>query len=1163
MPPQGMEGQMMPPNPQEQMAPPQGPPQGGEGAPPTQLPPELQQILMSLPENVKKYILSLPVEQQIVELQKVAQGQMQATQNSPNQMMQQQMNEPPQGQMPMGKYGGRFQTGGYKGIADAYKSTVDNTTMKRYEYPGAWANKFSKKKSTFPNRLGIKPSIADLDDPLVKLYQGNIKPIKNHIIKPSLKQPVGNGKFEIGGGLGDYSQRLNNSINSFKSKGFVTNASEIPNWKKTQTFYNKLNTNQQSNPNVAPQTLVVQPTNNPTVQPTNTTSVPKIGDAVKMDGITRTIIKYGNDLGYTDDNKVFHKLNIAATTPVTAGKNVVGNIGFNDVSTAQSNAAQGNVPLSPSNTSNTRYAIPTTANPNTVAANPNTSQSNGVTPRPKVAAKPSTNTGNTYSGSNNMNTAPTSQSNKPSNTYDRQYTPSDTYLNEQIAKSKIQKQSVDPQSANPNLPQNAPKVIVSQNTRDKSSKHYENRINSALQSLQNADKTASNYERMLQAGQLPDRNIAQKKLKEFQRQKQIAYDNYNKLLQDYETMQQYEVKQYGGKLYKSGGYIDDREVEPIRKDYIQYGKNAGKARYKVDKLDNQLDNINKRQERREDRGREGKFLYRVGQRRFNKKDTKKNAWENRMDTNAYNREIAAQDMQKGSGFVVAPLQPRSVQYNSPTTTPQALIPSKYSNNSSVVVPNSAQTNTVAPRVTTSPNSGSGLARGGTQAVADYQKMLNEKHGTNLKIDGAWGPKTQAAYENFIKGSGKSSGNNSGGGSGNSVTAPVTSQPAGPQNQQPATGPREQSYLEKEAREAAGGVGKVLSKVASYVDPGSWASWGLEKAGVSKKWADRIGTGVSIGSMFIPGLGIASGFSKAGKVIGGASQLASKFSKAERAMASAAKASDKLISAGKVVTPTVAARLTTATKNLKDTKDLISKGVTHGSYLGDKASKTYAGAKNLAKQGIGVGVPLNSLGAAGVAASENRDRDALGNLALSAVGGLRGASIVKGVNKSKVARREMADYAKIKGVEHKLDKASGLYVPVNVNTIAGNQSYKLLESMGAGNKIASRSPILRELSPGNFADDMGNIYNSAGKLIGKAGTGIKNAGKGVARRFRRTPPTTTPPTLTTPPALTTRRPTITPPPGGGGGGRRWAAPKYGGQIYKSGGKMKYNTCKYGC
>jgi len=40
-----------------------------------------------------------------------------------------------------------------------------------------------------------------------------------------------------------------------------------------------------------------------------------------------------------------------------------------------------------------------------------------------------------------------------------------------------------------------------------------------------------------------------------------------------------------------------------------------------------------------------------------------------------------------------------------------------------------------------------LAPGGTQSVADYQRFLNSR-GANIKVDGAWGPLTQKAYETF-------------------------------------------------------------------------------------------------------------------------------------------------------------------------------------------------------------------------------------------------------------------------------------------------------------------------------------------------------------------------------------------------------------------------------
>jgi hypothetical protein len=36
-------------------------------------------------------------------------------------------------------------------------------------------------------------------------------------------------------------------------------------------------------------------------------------------------------------------------------------------------------------------------------------------------------------------------------------------------------------------------------------------------------------------------------------------------------------------------------------------------------------------------------------------------------------------------------------------------------------------------------------------VRSYQRMLNQKYGAGLSEDGAWGPKTQAAYEKFIMG----------------------------------------------------------------------------------------------------------------------------------------------------------------------------------------------------------------------------------------------------------------------------------------------------------------------------------------------------------------------------------------------------------------------------
>lgn len=47
-------------------------------------------------------------------------------------------------------------------------------------------------------------------------------------------------------------------------------------------------------------------------------------------------------------------------------------------------------------------------------------------------------------------------------------------------------------------------------------------------------------------------------------------------------------------------------------------------------------------------------------------------------------------------------------------------------------------------------SGYNLVKGGTEKVAAYQQMLNKKLGLNLKVDGAWGPETQKAYERYKK-----------------------------------------------------------------------------------------------------------------------------------------------------------------------------------------------------------------------------------------------------------------------------------------------------------------------------------------------------------------------------------------------------------------------------
>jgi len=45
----------------------------------------------------------------------------------------------------------------------------------------------------------------------------------------------------------------------------------------------------------------------------------------------------------------------------------------------------------------------------------------------------------------------------------------------------------------------------------------------------------------------------------------------------------------------------------------------------------------------------------------------------------------------------------------------------------------------------------GLVKGGTEKVRQYQRWLNQNYNAGLKEDGAWGPKTQAAYEKYVVG----------------------------------------------------------------------------------------------------------------------------------------------------------------------------------------------------------------------------------------------------------------------------------------------------------------------------------------------------------------------------------------------------------------------------
>lgn len=64
-------------------------------------------------------------------------------------------------------------------------------------------------------------------------------------------------------------------------------------------------------------------------------------------------------------------------------------------------------------------------------------------------------------------------------------------------------------------------------------------------------------------------------------------------------------------------------------------------------------------------------------------------------------------------------------------------------------PRSVQWESLPEKMPMSPSTKtSSLAKGGTEKVAAYQRMLKEK-GFNIDVDGAWGPKTQKAYEQYM------------------------------------------------------------------------------------------------------------------------------------------------------------------------------------------------------------------------------------------------------------------------------------------------------------------------------------------------------------------------------------------------------------------------------
>lgn len=63
----------------------------------------------------------------------------------------------------------------------------------------------------------------------------------------------------------------------------------------------------------------------------------KKGDKMTVNGEVKIIEEYNGVLGYKNKDAIFTPINIAKSTPVTTGRNVTGNIGFTDVTSAKTN----------------------------------------------------------------------------------------------------------------------------------------------------------------------------------------------------------------------------------------------------------------------------------------------------------------------------------------------------------------------------------------------------------------------------------------------------------------------------------------------------------------------------------------------------------------------------------------------------------------------------------------------------------------------------------------------------------------------------------------------------------------------------------------------------------------------------------------------------------
>jgi hypothetical protein len=103
---------------------------------------------------------------------------------------------------------------------------------------------------------------------------------------------------------------------------------------------------------------------------------------------------------------------------------------------------------------------------------------------------------------------------------------------------------------------------------------------------------------------------------------------------------------------------------------------------------------------------------------------------------------------------VMAIEPKGITTNSVNlTTPTPIeSPANWYNESTwdtAQAENAARPVANTPVSSSNPSTKGPLARGGSEKVRAYQEMLRSK-GYDIAADGAWGPKTQTAYESYIK-----------------------------------------------------------------------------------------------------------------------------------------------------------------------------------------------------------------------------------------------------------------------------------------------------------------------------------------------------------------------------------------------------------------------------